>query len=431
MGEKKGGRFVYSGDGKKQGQGMRFEQYNFLPALKRNLELSGFRKPTDIQYKSIPPILKGEDVLAIAQTGTGKTAAYAIPVIQLLAGRYRYLDEYTVRCVVMVPTHELSIQVAGVFEKLMKGLALQVLSLIGGVDQAPQIDRLKKGVDVLVATPGRMFDLASQGFLNFSQVEILILDEADHMLELGFIADMQQLIRRIPKRRQTLFFSATINEHIKDLAYGLVDHAVRIHISPKDPVSKNIDHSVAYVEMDDKRFFLEQIIREHPESKMLVFVRTRVRAERVAKALERVGFTCQTIHGEKDQDDRSKVMENFKNGTNKILIATDVSSRGIDIPNVEYVVNYDLPEVAENYVHRVGRTGRGDKRGIALSFCSSSEKEILNDIEQFLSKPITVMSISKEEYEATVDLSEASTHDWRKLIEENETFKPKSRKKKK
>jgi ATP-dependent RNA helicase RhlE len=408
---------------------MRFEQYNFLPALKRNLEMSGFRKPTDIQYKSIPPIIKGEDVLAIAQTGTGKTAAYAIPVVQLLASRNKYLDEYTVRCVVMVPTHELSIQVAGVFEKLMKGLALQVMSLIGGVDQAPQIDHLRKGVDVLVATPGRMFDLASQGFLNFSQVEILILDEADHMLELGFIGDMQQLIRRIPKRRQTLFFSATINEHIKDLAYGLVDHAVRIHISPKDPVSKNIDHSVAYVEMDDKRFFLEQIIREHPESKMLVFVRTRVRAERVAKALERVGVTCQTIHGEKDQDDRSKVMENFKKGTNRILIATDVSSRGIDIPNVEYVVNYDLPEIAENYVHRVGRTGRADKRGIAISFCSSSEKEILNDIEQFLSKPITVMTISKDEYEATVDLSEASTHDWKKLIEENETFKPGSKKK--
>jgi ATP-dependent RNA helicase RhlE len=169
---------------------MRFEQYNFLPALKRNLEMSGFRKPTDIQYKSIPPIIKGEDVLAIAQTGTGKTAAYAIPVVQLLASRNKYLDEYTVRCVVMVPTHELSIQVAGVFEKLMKGLALQVMSLIGGVDQAPQIDHLRKGVDVLVATPGRMFDLASQGFLNFSQVEILILDEADHMLELGFIGDI-------------------------------------------------------------------------------------------------------------------------------------------------------------------------------------------------------------------------------------------------
>jgi ATP-dependent RNA helicase RhlE len=408
---------------------MRFDQYNFLPALKRNLELSGFRKPTDIQYKSIPPILKGEDVLAIAQTGTGKTAAYAIPVIQQLASRNKYLDEYTVRCVVMVPTHELSIQVAGVFEMLMKSLALQVLSLIGGVDQAPQIDRLRKGVDVLVATPGRIFDLASQGFLNFSRVEILILDEADHMLELGFIADMHDLIRRIPKRRQTLFFSATINEHIKDLAYELVDHAVRIHISPKDPVSKNIDHSVAYVEMDDKRFFLEQIIREHPESKMLVFVRTRVRAERVAKALERVGITCQTIHGEKDQDDRSKVMENFRNGTNKILIATDVSSRGIDIPNVEYVVNYDLPELAENYVHRVGRTGRAEKRGIAISFCSAIEKEILSDIEQFLSKPVTVMPISKEEYEATVDLSAESEHDWKKLIEENESFKPKSKRK--
>jgi ATP-dependent RNA helicase RhlE len=288
---------------------------------------------------------------------------------------------------------------------------------------------LRKGVDVIVATPGRMFDLASQGFLNFSHVEILILDEADHMLELGFIADMQQLVRRIPKHRQTLFFSATINEHIKDLAYSLVDHAVRIHISPNDPVSKNIDHSVAYVEMDDKRFFLEQIIREHPESKMLVFVRTRVRAERVAKALERVGLACQTIHGEKEQDYRSTVMQSFRDGKNKVLIATDVSSRGIDIPDVEYVVNYDLPEVAENYVHRVGRTGRADKRGIAISFCSKSEKEILADIEQFLSKPVTVMPISREEYEATVDHSEASTHDWKKLIEESESYKPRQKKK--
>jgi ATP-dependent RNA helicase RhlE len=410
---------------------MRFEQYNFVPALKRNLEKQGFRRPTDIQYKSIPPILKGEDVLAIAQTGTGKTAAYAIPVIQLLSTRHRRMADYAVRCVVMVPTHELALQVADVFEKLMAGLGVTVLGLIGGVEQAPQIDRLRKGIDVLVATPGRMFDLASQGFLLFTDVEILILDEADHMLELGFITDMRQLIRRIPASRQILFFSATINEHIKDLAYGLVDHAVRIHISPKDPVSRNIDHSVAFVEMDDKRFFLEQVIREHPHSKMLVFVRTRVRAERVARALERVGFSSQTIHGQKDQDDRSKVMENFRNGNNKILIATDVSSRGIDIPDVEFVVNYDLPDVAENYVHRVGRTGRGAQRGKAVSFCSSEEKEILAEIESFLQAPVAVMSISKADYEATIDVSEASNHDWKKLIEENGAIQGARRKKKK
>jgi ATP-dependent RNA helicase RhlE len=271
-----------------------------------------------------------------------------------------------------------------------------------------------------------MFDLASQGFLLFRRVEILILDEADHMLELGFISDMQQLVRRIPKARQTLFFSATINEHIKDLAYGLVNHAVRIHLSPDDPVSKNIDHAVAFIEMDDKRFFLEKIIKEHPESKMLIFVRTRVRAERVARALERVGYACQTIHGDKDQKDRSQVMKHFSEGTNKVLIATDVSSRGIDIPNVEFVVNYDLPEVAENYVHRVGRTGRGVQRGTAISFCSSGEKEILAEIESFLTRPVAVMSINTAEYEAAIDVSSAGKHDWQALINESNALRSSS-----
>ncbi|MEI6766404.1 MAG: DEAD/DEAH box helicase [Bacteroidota bacterium] len=411
---------------------MKFTQYDFVAPLKINLKRLGFSRPTDIQYKSISPILKGEDVLAIAQTGTGKTAAYAIPVIQLLTTRPAITEPFSVRCLIMVPTHELSIQVAGVIEELIFGLPLTVLGLIGGVEQAPQIAMLKQRVDILVATPGRMFDLASQGFLKFTGVEILVLDEADHMLELGFITDMQQLIRRIPKGRQTLFFSATINEHIKDLAYGLVRHAVRIQISPKDPVSRNIDHSVAFVEMDDKRFFLEQVIKAHPDSKILVFVRTKVRAERVASALERVDITSQTIHGDKDQDERSQVMTNFREGVNKILIATDVSARGIDIPDVEYVVNYDLPEVAENYVHRVGRTGRGDKRGVAISFCSSSEKEILTEIENFLERPVSVMSINKTEYEATIDFSEASPHDWRSLIAENEaTPAPKKKAKKK
>lgn len=410
---------------------MKFEQYNFVPALKSNLVKLGFKKPTDIQYKSIPPILNGEDVLAIAQTGTGKTAAFAIPVIQQLSTHHIRFDSYAVRCIVMVPTHELAIQVSEVFEQLTLGTGVTVLGLIGGVEQEPQIRRLKNGMDILVATPGRMFDLASQGFLSFKQVEILILDEADHMLELGFITDMHQLIRRIPKGRQTLFFSATINEQIKDLAYGLVRHAVRIQISPNDPVSKNIDHSVAFVEMDDKRFFLERIINEHPESKMLVFVRTKVRAERVAKALERVGLKSQTIHGDKAQDERSQVMAHFKDGTNKILIATDISSRGIDIPNVEYVVNYDLPEVAENYVHRVGRTGRGVQRGIAISFCSTEEKEILAEIEGFLTKPIAVISIDRTEYEETVDVSEASEHDWKSLIKESNALLAQPQKKRK
>jgi ATP-dependent RNA helicase RhlE len=410
---------------------MRFEQYDFIPQLKRNLVKMGFSRPTDIQYRSIPHILRGEDVLAIAQTGTGKTAAYAIPVIQLLSTRNSHLEEYGVRCLIMVPTHELAIQVAGVFESLISGLPLYILGLFGGVEQLPQIERLKKGVDVLVATPGRMFDLASQGYLSFKKVEILVLDEADHMLELGFIGDMQQLIRRIPQRRQTLFFSATINGHIKDLAYGLVHHAVRIQISPKDPVSRNIDHSVIFVDMEAKRYLLEQFIKEHPESKMLVFVRTRVRAERVARTLERVGIVCQTIHGSKDQNERSKALGDFKDGTNMILIATDVSARGIDIPSVEFVVNYDLPEVAENYIHRVGRTGRGSRRGTAISFCSSGEKELLTEIESILDKPVAVLLFKREELKSVIEDSTNKMQDWRALIDgySETNARPKKRRK--
>lgn len=401
---------------------MKFEQYNFVPALKQNLADLGFKRPTDIQFKAIPPTLKGEDVLAIAQTGTGKTAAFAIPTIQMLCSKPVRIGEYETRCLVMVPTHELAIQVADVYRALNKGLGLNIIGVYGGVKQDPQIGVLKSGVDVLVATPGRMFDLASQGFLSFKAVEILIIDEADHMLELGFINDMEQLIRRIPRYRQTLFFSATINDRIKDLAYGLVQHAVRIHISPKDPVSKNIDHSVAFIEMDDKRFFLEHFINENPESKILVFVRTKVRAERVLKALERVGIASQTIHSSKDQGERTEVMDNFKSGKNRVLIATDVSARGIDIPNVEFVINYDLPEVAENYVHRVGRTGRGTQRGKALSFCSTEELPILKEIEKYLHNPISILGISNSEYQATIDFSEESSHDWQSLIKDQEEF---------
>ncbi len=410
---------------------MKFEQYNLIPTLKRNLETLGFKRPTDIQFKAIPPTLKGEDVLAIAQTGTGKTAAFAIPVIQLLATRKVQKEQYSTRCLVMVPTHELAIQVSDVFKQLITGLGLHVVGVYGGVEQDKQISLLKNGTDVLVATPGRMFDLASQGFLSFKNVEILIIDEADHMLELGFINDMEQLIRRIPRNRQTLFFSATINERIKDLAYGLVRHAVRIHISPKDPVSKNIDHSVAFVEMDDKRFFLERFINENPDSKILVFVRTKVRAERVLKALERVNISSQTIHSGKDQKERSSIMDNFKSGKNRVLIATDVSARGVDIPNVEFVINYDLPEVSENYVHRVGRTGRGNQKGKAVSFCSTEEKEILAEIETYLSKPISIMHFTEGEYEATVDVSEESSHDWKSLLNDLEEFENRERKKKK
>ncbi len=408
---------------------MRYAQYNLIESLQKNLAVQGFKRPTDIQYKSIPPILKGEDVLAIAQTGTGKTAAFAIPVIQLLATRRQYKESVIPRCLVMVPTHELAIQVAGVFNSLTKDTGLRVFGLFGGVEQDPQIHVLNKGVDIIVATPGRLFDLYSQGPLKLHGVEILILDEADHMLELGFIHDMNQLVHQLPKQRQTLFFSATINKNIKDLAYSLVRRAVRIQISPKDPVSKNIDHSVMFVEMDDKRFFLERIIKQFPESKILVFARTKVRVERIVLALERVGISSEAIHGGKEQQKRSQVLHRFREGINKVLIATDVSARGIDIADVDYVVNYDLPDVAENYVHRVGRTGRGTKRGIAVSFCSSGEKELLEEIESFMDKPIAVATLDKDDYEAVIDLSPAADHDWQSVINEMIDFEESDKKK--
>lgn len=405
---------------------MRFEDSNFAPVIKENLAQMGFRRPTDIQFKAIPPILKGEDVLAIAQTGTGKTAAFVIPVINLLL---KEKNQGGIRCMVMVPTRELALQITEVFESVAKGSGIKVLCVYGGVEQDSQIKKLEKGIDVLVATPGRMFDLTSQGYITTDNVKILILDEADHMLDLGFIHDIIQLVKNLPKQRQTLFFSATIDHEIKKLAYSLVKDAIRIQISPKDPVSKNIDHFVTFIEMDDKRFFLERMINEHPDAKILVFVRTKVRADRVCAALERVNITSVTMHGDKDQKEREKALHEFRLGKVQILIATDVTARGIDIPDVDYVINYDLPEKAENYVHRVGRTGRGIKRGSAISFCSKEEKPVLEEIETYLTKEIEVLKITKNDYSETIDLSIEGPKDWQSLIEQAEDSYEKRQKK--
>jgi len=409
---------------------MKFEDYRISPDIKKNLADLGFRRPTDIQYKAITPILKGDDVLAIAQTGTGKTAAFAIPVIDIIHRQKTSSRSESIACLVMVPTRELALQITEVFQSLAQHTRVKTACVFGGVEQDPQISRLQSGIDILVATPGRMFDLASQGYIQLDQIQILILDEADHMLALGFIKDIRQLVHKLPKNRQTLFFSATINPEIKELAYSLVNKPVRIEISPKNPVAKNVEHSVAMIGMDDKRFFLERLVKEHPESKILVFVRTKVRAERVFKAMERVDIKTVTIHGDKEQKDRLSVMNVFKSGEIKVLIATDVSARGIDIPDVDYVVNYDLPDVAENYVHRVGRTGRGVRKGLAVSFCSDEEKPVLDEIETFLGQKISVLIIDREEYTATKDMSEDSQSDWKTLMrEEVQERKPKKKKK--
>lgn len=399
---------------------MKFSEYHIAPEIKKSIDELGFKRPTDIQFKAIPSILKLEDVMAIAQTGTGKTAAFAIPVVNLLFNRKNRNNTEGIKCVVMVPTHELAIQITEVFETISKYTNIKIAGIYGGVSQDPQIKKLNDGVDIIIATPGRLFDLVSQRFIKLRSVEILILDEADHMLDLGFYKDIKELTTYIPQHRQTLFFSATINEHIKDLAYSLVKNPIRIQISPKDPVSKNVDHSVIFVEMDDKRFFLERLVNENPESKILVFVRTKIRAERVYLAMQRVGIQSITMHGDKDQENRLIVMNKFKTGEIKVLIATDISARGVHINNVDYVVNYDLPDKPENYVHRVGRTGRGTQKGNAVSFCSPEEKIVLKEIELFLTKPIRILDVDKNDYKETLLYTEDTTDNWKLLMREAE-----------
>lgn len=405
---------------------MKFDDYRLSKEVKKNLGDMNFRRPTDIQYRCIPPIQRGEDLLAIAQTGTGKTAAFAIPLIdkiQQIKLKTRNKSN-AIRSIVMVPTRELAQQITKVFNKIGKNTKVKALCVYGGVDQDYQIDKLIEGMDIIVSTPGRMFDLVSQGYLKLNKIETLILDEADHMLDLGFAKDINDLVRKLPRKRQTLFFSATINKKIKAQAYKMVSsNAIKIQISPKDPVSKNVNHQVVFVEMDDKRFFLQRIIQENEDKKILVFVRTKVRAERVKKAMARALIDTLTIHGDKVQQDRDVSLLAFQTGACSILIATDVTARGIDIEGVDMVVNYDLPEIPENYVHRVGRTGRGRNRGKAISFCAKEEEDYLSAIEEFITVPITRASVTKREYNETIEDADDGANNWKQLIEQS-SLKP-------
>lgn len=413
---------------------MRFEQYHISEDIKESLAELGFKRPTDIQYKAIPSILKGEDVLAIAQTGTGKTAAFAIPILHLLQREQerRRKPKHLLQCLVMVPTRELAIQIAGVFQQIGQFTELSTVALVGGVDQDQQIRSLKKGADIVVATPGRLFDLHHQQVLDLQYVWLLVLDEADHMLDLGFNKDIVDIKKRLPKKHQTLFFSATIDTRIKDLAYAMVHNPIRIQVSPQDPVSKNINHAVTYIAMDDKRFFLERLVKELTGQKILVFTRTKVRAERVQAALKRVGIESLVMHGGKEQDDRLQVMDQFREGDIPLLITTDVNARGIDIPDVDYVVNYDLPEEPDKYVHRVGRTGRGMKKGQAISFCSEEEKPLLEAIETYTGNKIKERIIGSAEYRETVALSEdLPNENWKELLKQAEQEATKKKRKKK
>lgn len=414
---------------------MRFEDYNFSDEVKMSIGKLGFNKPTDIQFKTIPHILKGEDILAIAQTGTGKTAAFAIPIIEKLHTKKKHQTRKDgIKALIMVPTRELAIQIDDVFRKIAQNTRVKSFCVVGGVEQGPQIQQLEGGIDVLIATPGRMFDLVSQGYIVLSRIDFLVLDEADHMLDLGFIKDIRDLIKFLPKNRQTLFFSATIDAEIKKLAYSLVTNPIRIQISPKDPVSKNIDHALVKVEQDDKRFFLERIIKNNENARFVVFTRTKVRADRVVLAMERVEIKCLSIHSGKTQEERTSIMKQFNKSDFQVLVATDISARGIDFPDVDFVVNYDIPEQPENYVHRVGRTGRGIKRGKAFSFSSPQEMPLVAEIEELLGKKIALVDMGFSDYSQIIQQSEEVHADWKTLLKEidekNEIYARKKRKKK-
>lgn len=380
---------------------MKFEKFAIADEIKENLINNGYFRTTDIQYKAIPAIMNGEDVLAIAQTGSGKTAAFAIPIINDIHQYKTSKRSNGVKCLVLVPTRELAKQIGEVFAKLSRHTKASSYAIYGGVEQDPQINQLAGGIDILIATPGRMFDLINQKHIDISKVSVLVLDEADHMLDLGFIDDIESVKRKLLHRHQTLFFSATINPKIKKLAYSQISSkALRIQVSPEKMVSKNITHSIVKVEMTEKRNLLVNFIKQHNEAKCIVFLRTQVRVQRISDHLAKNDIKFFSIHGGMEQDERERNLEAFRAEGSAWLLATDVTARGIDLPTITHVINFDLPDEPENYVHRIGRTGRGFAKGEAISFCAPEEREKLDAIEAFLESKITVLKVHKEHLQA-------------------------------
>lgn len=368
-----------------------FSDLNLIPPLQNALALAGYEKPTPIQKEAIPPVLSGRDLLGCAQTGTGKTAAFALPLLQLLAATNIRPKPRHARALILTPTRELAIQVHESFSTYGKKLPLKYVVLFGGVGITPQINHLSRGADVIVATPGRLLDLINQGAVKFSDLEIFVLDEADRMLDMGFIKDIKKILKFIPQKRHNLFFSATMPPVIEELANTILHKPVRIEVTPVASTAEKIDQSVMFVSKENKRALLKHVLSNAQLKKVIVFSRTKHGANKVATFLQNEGITAAAIHGDKSQNARQTALNNFKQGSVRVLVATDIAARGIDIDGITHVINFELPNESESYVHRIGRTARAGADGAAISFCDLEEKNYLRDIEKLIAKKIPVI----------------------------------------
>ncbi|WP_416221762.1 DEAD/DEAH box helicase [Shewanella sp. YLB-07] len=366
---------------------MSFTSLGLSAPILKAVANKGYETPSPIQAQAIPAVLEGKDVMAAAQTGTGKTAGFTLPLLELLS-RGNRAQAKKVRALVLTPTRELAAQVAESVETYGKYLPLKSAVIFGGVGIGPQISKLGKGVDILVATPGRLLDLYNQGAVNFNQLEVLILDEADRMLDMGFIHDIKKILRVLPAKRQNLMFSATFSDDIRKLAKGLVNNPVEISVTPRNATAKSVEQYIYQVDQKQKTAALIHLIKQNDWQQVLVFSRTKHGANRIAKNLEAKDLTAAAIHGNKSQGARTKALANFKSGAVRVLVATDIAARGIDIDQLPNVVNFDLPNVPEDYVHRIGRTGRAGASGQAVSLVSADESKLLRDIERLIKQNI-------------------------------------------
>lgn len=370
---------------------MSFNNLGLSEPLLKALNHEGYSVPTPIQKQAIPIILQQKDLLGCAQTGTGKTAAFALPLLQLMSQNRATAGNRRIRALVLTPTRELAIQIQESFHNYGRFLNLKHLVIFGGVSQVPQVNVLRRGVDILVATPGRLLDLMNQGIISLEDIRYFVLDEADRMLDMGFVHDVKKIIAKLPSRRQTLFFSATMPQEIQRLADVLLTNPAKVEVTPVSSTAETVQQFLYYVERQSKKSLLVHLLQDVGIRSALVFSRTKHGADKIAKGLSREGIQAEAIHGNKSQNARQAALTNFKTGRTRVLVATDIAARGIDIDDLTHVFNHDLPDTPETYVHRIGRTGRAGANGIAISFCDAEERSELKDIQKLISKSIPVV----------------------------------------